>query len=63
MSLLVSMGDFLQKCSRVWAVTRKPTSLEFKTVAKASAIGILAIGFVGFVVSIIIRFLSGMGGA
>ena len=45
------------KCGRVWAVTKKPTSLEFKTVAKASAIGILVIGFVGFVVSMAIRFI------
>ena len=63
MSLLNSLGDFLQKCARVWTVTRKPTSIEFKTVAKASAIGILAIGFIGFVISITIRFLSSLSGA
>ena len=57
MSLFVSLKDFVQKCARVWAVTKKPSSLEFKTIAKASAIGILAIGFVGFVVSMAIRFI------
>jgi len=57
MSLFTSLKDFIQKCSRVWTVTKKPSNLEFKTVAKASAIGILAIGLVGFIVSLAIRFL------
>jgi len=50
--------DFLVQCKRVWAVTKKPSKIEFKTIAKASAIGILALGFVGFVVSVSIRMLS-----
>ncbi|MEM2956055.1 MAG: protein translocase SEC61 complex subunit gamma [Candidatus Pacearchaeota archaeon] len=58
MSLFISLQDFLLKCKRVWVVTKKPTNLEFKTIAKASAIGILAIGLVGFLVSTAIRFLS-----
>jgi protein translocase SEC61 complex gamma subunit len=57
MALFSSLRDFIQKCRRVWTVTKKPSSLEFKTVAKASAIGILAIGFIGFVVSLAIRFI------
>ena len=57
MSLFVSLRDFLVKCGRVWTVTKKPSGIEFKTVAKASAIGILVIGFVGFVVSMAIRFI------
>ena len=58
MSLLINLRDFLLKCKRVWTVTRKPTSMEFKTIAKASAIGILAIGFIGFAVSLIIRLIK-----
>ena len=58
MSLFTNLKDFLLKCKRVWTVTRKPTSLEFKTIAKASAIGILAIGFIGFAVSLVIRLLK-----
>ena len=57
MSLFVSLKEFIQKCGRVWIVTKKPSNLEFKTVAKASAIGILVIGFLGFVVSMAIRFV------
>jgi len=58
MSLFVSLKDFVVKCARVWTVTKKPTKIEFKTVAKASAIGILAIGFIGFVISTAIRLIG-----
>ena len=55
MPLFTSLRDFLMQCTRVWAITKKPSNLEFKIVAKASAIGILLIGFVGFAVSMMIR--------
>jgi len=48
---------FISKCIRVWHVLRKPTKEEFITVAKVSAIGILAIGLVGFIISIIMGFV------
>ncbi|MBS3077666.1 protein translocase SEC61 complex subunit gamma, partial [Candidatus Pacearchaeota archaeon] len=35
----------------VWHVLRKPTSLEFKTVSKVSAIGILILGAIGFLIA------------
>jgi len=57
MSLFISLKDFLIKCKRVWTITKKPSGLEFKMVAKASAIGILVVGFIGFIVSTAIRFL------
>ncbi len=38
MSLFIQLKDFLLKCKRVWIVTRKPTNLEFKTIAKANPI-------------------------
>ena len=47
--------SFYLQCSRVWQLLRKPTSEEFKAVAKVSALGILAIGAVGFIVSDIIK--------
>jgi len=58
MSLINSLKEFLLKCSRVWAITKKPDGQEFRTIAKAAAIGLLIIGFIGFAVSIIIRFLG-----
>lgn len=47
--------SFYLQCGRVWHLLRKPTSEEFKTVAKVSALGILAIGAVGFIVADIIK--------
>jgi len=50
---------FFQKCSRVLRVARKPTNYEVKQTSKVSALGILILGFIGFVVGIIyILFFS-----
>ena len=52
------LTSFFVQSKRVWLVLRKPTGEEFKAVAKVSALGILAIGLVGFIISDIIKFLS-----
>lgn len=49
--------SFLKQCKRVWHVLKKPTKQEFQQVAKVSAIGILALGFVGFIIALIMRSL------
>ncbi|MBS3091952.1 protein translocase SEC61 complex subunit gamma [Candidatus Pacearchaeota archaeon] len=46
---------FFNKCVRVWHVLKKPTKEEFWTVAKVSALGILAIGLIGFLISLIMK--------
>ena len=43
--------SFTLQSKRVWHVLKKPSSQEFKTVAKVSAIGILIIGAMGFIIS------------
>ena len=40
------------KYARVWRLLKKPTMLEFKTVSKVSAIGLLIIGAIGCVISL-----------
>lgn len=45
--------DFLSECMRVLRVTKKPGKEEFKVIVKVSGIGILIIGFIGFIVFII----------
>jgi len=52
-----AMRDFGRKCVRVFRVARKPTGEEFKQVSKVSALGMLAIGLIGFIISIIILFM------
>lgn len=49
------LPEFFKKCSRVWHLLKKPTKEEFLMVAKVSAIGILAIGLIGFLISLIMR--------
>ena len=44
---------FIQESIRVLRVTKKPDAVEFKTVVKVSGLGILIIGLIGFVVTMI----------
>jgi protein transport protein SEC61 subunit gamma and related proteins len=46
---------FLQKCRRVWHTLKKPTKEEFIQVTKVSAIGILILGVLGFLISLIMN--------
>jgi protein translocase SEC61 complex gamma subunit len=41
--------------ARVWNLLRKPTMKEFKTISAVSAIGLLVIGAIGFLISILIH--------
>lgn len=47
--------SFMLQCGRVWHLLRKPTNEEFKSIAKISALGILAIGAVGFIIADVIK--------
>jgi len=53
--ILTSAKSFLLKCKRVWLVLKKPSRQEFETVAKVSAIGVLILGLLGFLVSVIMK--------
>ena len=39
---------YIRECIRVVKITKKPSNLEFKAIVKVSGLGILAIGFIGF---------------
>jgi len=54
----INIKSFLRKCIRVWHVMKKPNKEELQMVIKASAIGILIIGFIGFVISIIMKMVN-----
>ncbi len=56
--MITKIKSFLTKCVRVWHVLRKPTSEEFKTTAKVSAIGVLVIGLIGFIISLIMEIFK-----
>ncbi len=58
MNFLVEMQNFVFKCARVWKITRKPTKEEFKTIARASSLGLLFIGLIGFLIATIMNLFS-----
>ncbi len=55
MKIFTSLKSFYGKCKRVWMVLKKPTKDEFLKVAKVSAVGILIIGMIGFIISLIMK--------
>ncbi|MEK6925813.1 MAG: protein translocase SEC61 complex subunit gamma [Nanoarchaeota archaeon] len=54
-SLGIRAKSFLVQCRRVWHVLRKPTKTEYQQVAKISAIGVLILGVIGFLISLVIK--------
>lgn len=57
-SLISRLGSFFLQAKRVWHLLRKPSGEEFSAVAKVSAIGMLIIGLLGFLISDIIKLLK-----
>ena len=47
--------SFLIKCRRVWHTLKKPTRKEFEQIAKVSAIGIVILGALGFILSMAMK--------
>jgi protein transport protein SEC61 subunit gamma and related proteins len=52
------LTSFLIQSKRVWHVLKKPSSEEFWTISKVSAIGILVIGAVGFLIAYLMGFFG-----
>ena len=57
-SLLSKMKKFGKESLRVLKVTKKPDSVEFKTIVKVTGIGILVIGAIGFVIHLIVQLAT-----
>jgi protein translocase SEC61 complex gamma subunit len=53
------LKSFTTQSIRVWRILKKPSAYEYKTIAKVSAIGILALGLVGFIISTTIKTFFG----
>jgi protein translocase SEC61 complex gamma subunit len=49
------MNSQFQQYKRVWRLLKRPTMQEFKMIAKVSLIGLLIIGAIGFIVSLIMK--------
>jgi len=49
---MTKLKGFLYQCKIVLRVTKRPTKQEFNTVLKVSALGMVIIGLVGFIIQI-----------
>ena len=56
-SLFGKLKSFIYKCKIVLRVTKKPNKQEFYTVVKVSALGMIIIGAIGFVIQIVKQLL------
>ncbi len=48
-----SVRAFLKQCERVLKVSKKPDNEEYKTVSKVTGVGIILIGLIGFVLTLL----------
>jgi protein transport protein SEC61 subunit gamma and related proteins len=51
-------SQFIRQCRRVLHVSKKPDREEFINVAKITGIGIIIIGVIGFIISLIAQLLG-----
>lgn len=47
--------SFFAKSRRVWLALKKPSREEFEMITKVSAVGILILGVLGFLISIVMK--------
>ena len=52
-SIWFKLKGFINESIRVLRVTKKPDKTEFLTIVKASGLGILIIGLMGFIIQMI----------
>ncbi|GAB6055774.1 protein translocase SEC61 complex subunit gamma [Methanobacterium alkalithermotolerans] len=58
MNLKESTLRFIKQCRRVLHVSKKPDKVEYINVAKITGLGIIVIGIIGFIISIIAQLLG-----
>jgi len=56
-SYWIRFKSFINESIRVLKVTRKPNRTEFKTIVKVSGLGMIIIGLLGFVITMIKQLL------
>jgi|GEM_PF-1070352 len=61
-SIFTKLKNKLSEFARVIKIAKKPTKEEYIAIAKASAIGILVVGAVGFVIHMIVQLIQMVAG-
>ena len=54
----MEIAEIIKRCIRVFYISKKPSDEEFKKVAKVTAVGIIGIGLIGALISIILTPLG-----
>jgi len=54
-NITIEAKSFFVKCKRVWQTLKKPSRKEFEMITKVSTVGILIIGVLGFLISLIMK--------
>ncbi len=53
----IRFRSFINECLRVLKITKKPSKIEFKTIVKVSGLGMIAIGLIGFAITMLKELL------
>ena len=57
--VLEFLNSFVEQSQRVISITYKPKPMEYKQMALTTAVGMVVVGIIGFVISIIATLLRG----
>jgi protein transport protein SEC61 subunit gamma and related proteins len=52
-----SVISFIKQCRRVLIVSKRPDMEEYQNVSKVTGIGVIIIGVIGFIISIIAQLI------
>jgi len=53
-----TISQFIKQCRRVLHVSKKPEREEYINVAKITGIGVIIMGMIGFIISLIAQLLG-----
>ena len=53
-----SISQFIKQCRRVLIISKRPDRDEYQNVAKITGIGILIIGVIGFIITLVAQLLG-----
>ena len=49
----MDIGDLIKRCVRIFYISRKPNDTEFREVATVTSIGMVVIGVIGMIISLL----------
>jgi protein transport protein SEC61 subunit gamma-like protein len=55
---MFNLKSFTKQSMRVWRLLKKPSKKEFTTISKVSAIGLILVGLIGFIVALFMGFFG-----